>query len=110
MLGEMVMSMIDPTPAGGPEAQNELDEVARRGFQIYETTLKSLLEPQYDGHTVAIHVDTGDYAVARASADAMRAMRKLHREGKLLLHTIGRASDPGLAVRMLGHRVISNAR
>src|SRR5205823_2745285 len=49
----------DPQPEGGG-----LDAVSQRGLAIYESRLKKVLEPEHNGETVAIHVESGDYAVA----------------------------------------------
>lgn len=79
-----------------------LTDVTQRGLAIYETRLKALLEPAHLGEVVAIHVDTGEYAVAASSPDALRAMRRLQPSGLLFLYTIGPAEDLGLARRMSG--------
>ena len=79
-----------------------LDDVTQRGLAIYETRLKALLEPDHLGEVVAIHVDSGDHAVAASSPGALRAMRQIHPSGLLFLYTIGPAEDQGLARRMAG--------
>jgi hypothetical protein len=53
---------------------SQLSELSKRGLAIYEEKLKTILEPEYNGQVVAIHVDSGDYVVAKNSPDAMRAM------------------------------------
>ena len=78
-----------------------LSDVVERGLAIY-ARLKTLLEPEHLGEVVAIHVDTGEYAVAASSPDALRAMRRLQPSGLLFLYTIGPAEDLGLARRMSG--------
>ena len=77
-----------------------LDEVTERGLAIYEGQLKAILEPEHTGEVVAIHVDSGEYAVAPSSPDALRAMRKRKASGLLFLYTIGPSTDYGLARRM----------
>src|SRR3954453_12812207 len=57
------------------------DDVQERGLAIYEARLKALLEPEHNGEVVAIHVDSGDHAVARFSGEALRQIRKLHPDG-----------------------------
>lgn len=79
-----------------------IDEVTRRGLEIYEGQLRALLEPEHNGDAVAIHVDTGDYAIAPNTPEAMRALRKTHPTGLLFLYTIGPSDDYGLARRMMG--------
>lgn len=85
----------------------ELEELLPRGLAIYEQTPQPFLEPEHNGEVVAIHPDSGDYAVAATSGAAMRAMRQRHPTGQLLLHTIGPVTDPGLASRMLGRRPVA---
>ena len=54
----------------------EREALSSRGLAIYDEKLKPMLEPQYDKKCVAIHVETGDYAVADSSGNARRATRK----------------------------------
>lgn len=77
-----------------------LYDVTRRGLEIYEGRLKPLLEPDHLGEVVAIHVDSGDHAVAASSPEAMRAMRRIHPSGLLFLYAIGPSPDYGLARHM----------
>ena len=86
----------------------DLSDVSRRGLEIYDNQLRESLEPHFNGHVVAIHVDSGDFEVAPSSGDAMRAMRKRRPTGKLLLHTVGETSDTGLAARMSGTRIAAH--
>ncbi len=69
--------------------QNELDDVTRQGLAIYDTRLRAILEPEHNGKVVAIHVDSGDYAVARNSPLARRALRARYPEGMILTTDIG---------------------
>jgi hypothetical protein len=46
-------------------------EMSERGRALYEKQLKSTLEPAFNGQTVAIHLDSGDYAVAPNAPDVM---------------------------------------
>lgn len=86
----------------------EMDEATRRGLALYETRLKAILEPKYNGQVVAIHPDTEDYLVAQTSGEAMRAMHRRQPEGQVLLHVIGPVSaDSGLAARVLGTRMLA---
>ena len=80
-----------------------VDELGERGSAIYENRLKALLEPARNNQFVAIHVDSGDYEVARTSGSAMRAIRKKHpREGRLFIRKIGTEPEYQLASRICG--------
>ena len=81
-----------------------LDPVSLRGLAIYQESLKSLLEPEHNGEAVAIHVDTGEYAVARNHTLALRALlERFEPDGKVVTLTIGppTAADFDMAYRML---------
>lgn len=75
-----------------------LEEVARRGDEIYEN-LRARLEAESRGKFVAIDVESADYAVAEtalAAANELRARRPnaeawLVRIGSRTVHRIGRA-------------------
>ncbi len=85
-----------------------LNELSRRGLAIYETKLKALLEPEQNNKFVAIHVDSEDYAVARSSGDAMRAILKRHEaDGRLVIRKIGSEPEYGLAARILAGEMMA---
>lgn len=80
----------------------ELTDLSRLGLAIYDQNLKSLLEPEYDNQFVAIHVDSGDYEVAKSSGNAMRAILARHPiDGRLVIRKIGSEPEYGLAARIL---------
>ena len=79
------------------------DELGKRGMAIYEHRLKPILEPACDRQFVAIHLDSGDYEIARTSGDAMRAIRKKYpRNGRLFIRKIGDEPEFQLSARILG--------
>ncbi len=80
-----------------------LEQLQRRGQQIYDDKLKHQLEPARDGEYVVIHVDTEDYAVGKTYPEASRAMRARHpRDGRLVGFKIGSEPDTDdLAARIL---------
>ena len=74
-----------------------LSPLAEQGRAIYEARLKSLLEPEHSGEAVAVHVDTGDYAVAKSHSDAARALLARHEpDGRIVTLTIGPPTDADL--------------
>ncbi len=85
----------------------EHEALTKRGLAIYEEKLKPVLEPEFNKKYVAIHVDTEEYEVANSSGDAMRAMRKRHLEGRLVMRRIGSEPEWGLAARILAGRLAS---
>ncbi len=78
-----------------------LEELSERGQALY-ATLRAQIEPEHDRKFVAIHVDSGDYEIARSSGDAMRAMHKRRpADGRLYIRKIGTEPEYGLAARLL---------
>ena len=88
-------------------SQEELEQLSKRGWAIYDEKLKSILEPEFNGKIVAIHLDTGDYEVANNSPTASRAIRARHPEGLMMVTDIGPARMDGLTLRMMSSQMIS---
>ena len=88
-------------------SDEEHEALSKRGLDLYEGTLKALLEPAYNNQYVAIHIDTEQYAVGRSSGDAMRAMRKRRPDGRLVIMQIGAEPEWGLAARLLAGQMIA---
>ena len=82
-------------------------DVARRGRALYEAKLKAVLEPEYNNRFVAIHPDSGEYAVADSTGNAMRAIRKSRPQGRLYLTKIGPEPETELAIRILGAEALA---
>ncbi len=79
-----------------------LTELSDRGQAIYAAKLQQTLEAEALNRFVAIHVDTEEYAVARTSAAAMRAMRqRFPADGRLFIRRIGSEPQYGLASRII---------
>ena len=80
-----------------PEPRASLDEIARRGEEIYERDLRARVEPAHIGDFLVVDVDTGDYevdpdevvALKRAYARHPEGSRYLIRVGYLAAHQIG---------------------
>jgi hypothetical protein len=93
------------SPTVSPES---VDEVVQLGDEIYRSKVQSLVEPQYDGQYVGIHVDSGDYEVAKTTGNIMRAMLKRHSaDGRIYLRKIGNEPEYALAARILAGRMMA---
>lgn len=80
-----------------PNAEGPLTTLAEQAKAIYDHTLKANLEPAHNGEAVAIHVDTGDYAVARDHSSAARIIIGRHQvDGRVVTITIGSPTDADL--------------
>ncbi len=88
----------------------EHDVLFQQGLAIYDETLKPTLEPAYNKQYVAIHIASGEHAVARSSGDAMRAMRERQPSGPLVMMQIGPEPEWGLAGRLLAGQITSGQR
>ena len=85
-----------------------LAELDREGNALYESTIKSIVEPQFEGQFVAIHVDSDDYAIGKSTAKATRALRKKQAiNGRIYIRKIGDEPEYGLAFRLLGGVLLS---
>lgn len=85
--------MVTPSP-DNLVSDDYLEELAHRAEAIYEDELKALLEPEHNNEFVAIHVETGDYAVAANFRQAKRTMLGRHAiDGKLVVMKIGPEPD-----------------
>lgn len=80
--------------------EEERADISARGQAIYDAK-KALLEPEFNNQHVAIHVDGGDYAVAKSSAAATRALHLRHPVGRAYTRKIGDEPEYGLAARLL---------
>lgn len=67
-------------------------EIVRRGRAIYDSRIRSLVEPAHNGRFVAIDIDSGDYEIADAAIDAMDRLDQRHADALYYVHRIGFAS------------------
>jgi len=81
-----------------------LDEVTRRGAALYDTQLGADLERDHRGQMVAIHPDSGEYAVAPGEDEALRRLRARQPVGLLFVRRIGPPTpgDLRFAARLTG--------
>lgn len=80
-----------------------IDEVAERGTELYETTIRRLVEADTIDRYLAIDVETGDYAVGDQRYDAATAVRQRHPDAQIWLIRIGHiAAAKSVSFRTLG--------
>jgi hypothetical protein len=82
-------------------------DVARHGRAIYEEKLKTALEPEQNGKAIAIHLDTGDWAVAEHWGAARRVLRQRRPAGLIASFMIGPAAPDEHA---LAHRIAAGQK
>ena len=65
------------------------DEIGERGVAIYDSKLRSILEPQLHGKFVAIDVESEDYEVADETAAACDRLWERCPDAQVLVERIG---------------------
>jgi hypothetical protein len=78
----------------------DLEERMQRADALYQDKLKAILEPEYNNKFIAIEPDSGEYAVADSTGNAMRAMHSRFPTQPLLLKKIGPEPEYDLAARI----------
>ena len=74
-----------------------LSVLAQDASPLYDTRLKTLLEPEHTEQAVAVHVDTADYEVAPTHSEAAHALLARHApDGRIVTLTIGPPTDADL--------------
>jgi hypothetical protein len=66
-----------------------VEEIARRGDEIYERDIRSKVVGKYDGQAVAIDVDTGYYALDEEAGAAAEAVLAKNPDAEVWLVWIG---------------------
>jgi hypothetical protein len=85
-------------------SDEEMARLSVKGQAIYDERIKHLLESAHNGETIAIHLDSGDYAVGRSFPVALRTLRLSQPEGLVMTMIIGpEREDPTLDL-LLGRR------
>ncbi len=90
-----------------PQLEERAPLLGEQAQRIYDTKLKSIVEPLYVGKSIAIHVDSEDYAVGESHRDAARKLLdRAPKDGRIVTLTIGPPTDSDirLASRMSAGR------
>ena len=64
-------------------------EFARRGYEIYETQVRSQVEEGNHGKIVAIDIETGDFEVAQSEIAACDRLEARHPDAQIWIVRIG---------------------
>ena len=65
------------------------EELLARAQEYYDQRLKALLEPEFDGKLVTIHLKSGDYALADDPVAAYDELQSRGREAPYVLLRVG---------------------
>ena len=72
----------------------ELSEFVPRAEQVYEATLRTLLDPEHMGALIAIEPESGGYILGATWRDACRAARREFPDQ--MTHVMGIGQQPAL--------------
>jgi hypothetical protein len=67
-----------------------IEEIARRGDEIYNRTIRAAVEGKHDGEVVAIDVDTGFYALGDSVQSAVAPVQAENSEAEVWFVRVGR--------------------
>ncbi len=90
--------------------EEEIERLSDLGGAIYAERLKPLLEPAHNGEWVAIHVDTGDYALGKNAPRALDALREKQPIGLVVTMRVGPETQDPTLYRMLASQMIQQRK
>lgn len=93
-----------------PISEEYGSDLGERGQAIYEK-LKPMLEPEFNGQHVVIHVDTEEYVVAKLSTLASHEMyRRRPVDGRLFGRKIGPEPDNDRVAQIAALEMLAERR
>ncbi len=72
-----------------PDSKYSIEEIARRGDEIYDRSIRAEVEGKHDGQVVAIDVDTGDYALGEMGWLAAEPLLAQNLDAQIWLVRVG---------------------
>jgi hypothetical protein len=72
-----------------PKSEFPVEEIARRGDEIYDHSIRVEVEGKYDGQVVAIDVDTGRYALGETAWAAAEPLLSQSPDAQIWLVRVG---------------------
>jgi hypothetical protein len=66
-----------------------VEEIARRGDEIYAQAIRSLLAPEHDGRVVAIDIETGEWEMDEDELVASKLLLARHPDAQIWLVRVG---------------------
>jgi hypothetical protein len=65
------------------------EEIARRGEELYEKSIRPQVEAEFDGKILAIDIDSGDYEIDDTTLPAADRLRLQHSDAEIYVLRIG---------------------
>ena len=87
------------------QPRSSAEEVARRGDEIYERTIRAQVEATHHGKVVAIDIETGAYAVDDNALAAARCLRAQYPEAEVWFVRVGHRALHHIGARPMAGRV-----
>ena len=87
------------------QPRSSAEEVARRGDEIYERTIRAQVEATHHGKVVAIDIETGAYAVDDNALAAARRLRAQYPEAEVWFVRVGHRALHHIGARPIAGRV-----
>ena len=86
------------------QPRSSAEEVARRGDEIYERTIRAQVEATHHGKVVAIDIETGAYAVDDNALAAARRLRAQYPEAEVWFVRVGHRALHHIGARPIAGR------
>ena len=100
----------DERPGARRYSEEDLEEIGQKGDILFEK-LRDRIWQGNEGKFIAIHVDTGDYAIGKDSREASLAVRAGRApDGRLYVRRLSDEPDYSLAARSLVGEMAASAR
>ena len=87
------------------QPRSSAEEVARRGDETYERTIRAQVEATHHGKVVAIDIETGAYAVDDNALAAARRLRAQYPEAEVWFVRVGHRALHHIGARPMAGRV-----
>ena len=81
-----------------PDSKYSIEEIARRGDEIYDRSIRAEVEGKHDGQVVAIDVDTGDYALGEMGWLAAEPLLAQNPDAQIWLVRVGERRVPPVRI------------
>lgn len=72
-----------------PQTKYSKEEIARRGEELYEQSIRPKVEAEFDGKILAIDIDSGDYEIDDTTLPAVDRLRLRHPDAEIYVLRIG---------------------
>lgn len=100
----------DERPGARRYSEHDLEEIGQKGDVLFEKLRDRVWEGN-EGKFIAIHVDTGDYAIGKDTREASLAVRAgCPPDGRLYVRRLSDEPDYSFAARILAGEMAASAR